>query len=268
MTSEQSREAQRRMWSAGHYAAVAERLLPISVDVVGELPIGAGTTVLDVAVGDGNAAIEAARRGAKVTGIDITPSQIDNARVRTAAAGVAVDLHVADAEELPFDDASFDVVVSVMGVIFAPDHRRAAAELGRVVKPGGTVAITAWANEGWGVTWRRHAADIMPPPPPGSPTPDEWGDPNEAVRRLTGGGLDATAEVRPFSWHFSSADEAITFFTTSAGPFVAFLANAEQLGRREEAIQALYDALAESNTAADGCEIAAPYVVATGRRPG
>lgn len=268
MSTEQAREAQRTMWTVGNYPAVAERLLPISVEVVGGLPIDAGTSVLDVAVGDGNAAIEAARRGAAVTGIDLTPAQIDKARVRIAAAGLDVALQVADAEDLPFNDGTFDVVVSIMGVIFAPDFVRASAELGRVVKPGGTVAMTAWANEGWGVIWRRYAADLMPAPPTGAPAPDAWGDPVEAARRLTSAGLDVAAEVRPFTWSFGSADEAIEFFTTNAGPFVTFLAAAESIGRRDEALAALRLALDEANIATGaGCTISAPYVLATGVRP-
>jgi SAM-dependent methyltransferase len=268
MSTEQARDAQRTMWTVGNYPAVAERLLPISVEVVAGLPIDAGTTVLDVAVGDGNAALQAARRGAAVTGIDLTPAQIDKARARLAAAGVDVTLQVADAEDLPFNDGTFDVVISVMGVIFAPDFVRASAELGRVVKPGGTVAITAWANDGWGVVWRRHAADLMPPPPPGAPAPDAWGDPAEAVRRLSTAGLDVITEVRPFTWSFGSADEAIEFFTTNAGPFVTFLAGAESMGKRDEAVAALRRALDEANVAGgDGCTISAPYVLATGVRP-
>lgn len=256
------------MWTIGNYTAVAERLRPISAEVVGGLPIEAGTRVLDVAVGDGNAAIEAASRGAVVTGVDLTPAQIDKARVRIAALGLEVDLQVADAEDLPFEDATFDVVTSVMGVIFAPDHARVGRELGRVVKPGGTVAITTWADAGWGVIWRRHAAALLPPPPPGAPAPDEWGDPAEAARRLTAGGLEASAEVRPFSWSFPSPDAAIDFFTTNAGPFVAMVAAAEALGKREAALDALRAALDEANIGTGGaCVIDAPYVLATGLRP-
>jgi SAM-dependent methyltransferase len=268
MSSEQGREAQRTMWTVGNYSAVAERLLPISVEVVAGLAIDAGTTVLDVAVGDGNAALEAARRGGAVTGIDLTPAQIDKARARLADAGVDVTLQVADAEDLPFNDGTFDVVISVMGVIFAPDFVRASAELGRVVKPGGTVAITAWANEGWGGTWRRYAADIVPPPAAGGPNPDAWGDPAEAERRLATAGLDVTAEIRPFDWSFGSADDAIEFFTTNAGPFVTFLKAAESMGRGDDAREALRRALDEANVAgAGGCTLRAPYVLATGIRP-
>jgi SAM-dependent methyltransferase len=268
MSTDEARDAQRTMWTVGNYPAVAERLLPISVEVIAGLPIGASTSVLDVAVGDGNAAIEAARRGAAVTGIDLTPAQIDKARARVAQTGLDIALQVADAEDLPFEDGIFDIVVSVMGVIFAPDFRRASAELGRVVKPGGTVAMTAWANDGWGVIWRRYAADLLPPPPPGAPQPDAWGDPDEAARRLNAAGLEVTAEVRPFSWAFASPDDAIEFFTTNAGPFVAFVAAADAMGRRAEALDALRRALDEANQdSGSGCTIAAPYVLATGIRP-
>jgi SAM-dependent methyltransferase len=268
VSSDQVRDAQRTMWTIGNYPAVAERLRPISAEVVAGLPIGPGTSVLDVAVGDGNAAIEAARRGATVSGVDLTPAQIDRARARIAAAGLDVTLEVGDAQDLPYGDGTFDLVVSVMGVIFAPDAQRASAELARVVKPGGTVAMTAWANEGWGVIWRRHAADLLPAPPPGAPEPDAWGDAAEAARRLTSAGVSATAEVRPFTWTFDSAEQAIEFFTTNAGPFVAFMAAVDAMGRRDDALDALRQALDEANVAGGtGCTIRSPYVLATGGRP-
>lgn len=255
------------MWTLGDYGAVAERLLPISVDIVSELPITAVTRLLDVAVGDGNAAIEAARRGALVTGIDLTPAQIDKARARVAANGLDVDLHVGDAERLPFAGESFDVVMSVMGIIFAPDHRRAASELARVVRPGGTVAITAWAESGWGVTWRRLAAELLPPAPPGAPSPDAWGDPAEAVRRLQDVGLDAVATVRPFAWEFPSSRDAVDFFVGRAGPFVMFMEAADAAGTGEAARRALQESIDESNVSTDGCAFDAPYVAVIASRP-
>lgn len=267
MTPDEAADAQRQMWTLGDYAAVAERLLPISKSVVSELPITAGTRLLDVAVGDGNAAIEAARRGARVTGIDLTPAQIDKARARVAAAGLDIDLHVGDAERLPFAGDSFDVVTSVMGVIFAPDHRRAASELARVVRPGGTVAITSWAESGWGVTWRRRAAELLPPAPPEAPSPDTWGDPVEAVRRLQDVGLVAVATVRPFAWEFPSSRTAVEFFVDRAGPFVMFMAAAEAAGKGDAARRALQESIDEANVAADGCAFDAPYVSVIASRP-
>src|SRR6478609_872549 len=136
-------EAQRRIWAAGDYSVVARQFLPMSVETVEAVGVRAGDRVLDVGTGNGNAAIEAARRGATVTGIDLTPEQVDLARKRCADEGLDVDLRVGNAEALDVPDASYDVVLSVLGVIFAPDHARALGEMARACRPRGTVAMTA-----------------------------------------------------------------------------------------------------------------------------
>lgn len=255
------------MWTIGDYPVIARHLLPISVATVAAVALEPGDRVLDVAVGDGNAAIEAARRGARVTGIDLTPAQIERARARCAAEGVEVDLHVGDAEALDVPDARFDVVLSVMGIIFAPDHERAAAELARACRPGGTVAITAWAAGGWSDRWRARTAHLVPTPPPGGPAPDEWGDPDDVTQRLAGAGLDATVEQRSFAFRFASPQDALDVFTTAAGPFVQFMAIATAAGHADEARDELLAAVTESNEATDGsCVLPAPYLLALARR--
>lgn len=269
VTDTAASEQQRYIWTIGDYPAVARRLLPISLDLLDALAITSGTTVLDVGTGDGNTAIEAARRGAAVTGVDLTPAQLDKARERAAAAGVEVDFGEADAAALPHDDASYDAVVSVMGMIFAPDHQRATAELARVCRPGGHVAITSWLNsdESWFQGWRRHAAHLLPEPPPGSPEPDAWGAAAEMQLRLAAAGLDAKVEERPFTWDFPSSEAGIDFLTTNAGPFVAFLEGAAARGVKEEAKAALLAAIEETNRATDGTvSLNAPYLLAVARR--
>ena len=134
--NERALDAQVRIWSSGDYPVIARRLLPISLALIDAVGIGPGDQVLDVGVGNGNAAIEAARRGAQVTGIDLTPIQIERARARCVDEQVEVDLRVGNAEHLDVPDASFDQVLSVMGVIFAPDHERAVAEMARAARPG------------------------------------------------------------------------------------------------------------------------------------
>jgi len=264
--SEEAAEGQRRVWTIGAYPVIARHLLPISVETVEAIGIGAGDRVLDVGVGTGNAAIEAARRGAAVTGVDLTPAQIELARARCASEGVEVDLRVGDAEALEVPDAGFDVVLSVMGVIFAPDHARAVAELARVCRPAGTVAITAWAGGGWSSRWRTRAAHLVPPPPPGSPAPDEWGEPDEVVRRFAIAGLDAAVEERRFAFRFPSVEDGLEVFLGAAGPFVAFMEMASAVGRGDEARQELRAAIEESNEADDRtCLLPAPYLLAVAR---
>jgi ubiquinone/menaquinone biosynthesis C-methylase UbiE len=265
--SDRAIDAQRRVWTIGDYPIIARHLLPISVETVEAVGIRSGDRVLDVGVGSGNAAIEAVRRGATVTGIDLTPAQIERARLRCADEGVQVDLRVANAEELDVPDAGFDVVLSVMGMIFAPNHVRAMAEMARACRPGGTVAITTWAEGGWSSRWRSHAAHLLPAPPPGSPTPDEWGDPDEVVRRFAAAGLRAKVERRSFAFRFSSEEEALETFVGAAGPYVQFMETASSLGRADEALNALRAALAESNEASDGtCRLLAPYLLASSHR--
>lgn len=260
-------DAQRLLWSMGDYTAVAHFLEPISADLVETAGIGSGDRVLDVGVGNGNTAIVAARLGAKVTGVDLTPRQLELAAERIAAEGLAVELQEGNAEDLPYDDASFDAVVSVMGVIFAPDHARAAAELARVCRPGGTVAITAWAQEGWSWVWRQRAADLVAAAQPGGPQPDAWGVSAELVRRLETVGLDVTVAKRPLAWTFASVDEAVAFFSEKAGPFIAFAQAAKAAGNGDRFYDELRAVMAESNESTDGTLVLpAPYLLAVAKR--
>jgi SAM-dependent methyltransferase len=262
-------EAQRWMWAAGDYSLVAQRLLPISVETVEAVGVQPGQTVLDVGVGDGNTAIEAARRGAVVTGVDLTPEQVERARARAANGGLELDLRVGDAEELDLPDASFDLVVSVMAAIFAPDHVAAAREMVRVCRSGGTVAMTAWAEHGWAVAWKERARELVPVPPGGGPDPDAWGRPDTMRQRLEDAGLrDVEVEEREFHWSFPSTDDAVDFFLAHAGPFIAFRQAAEAAGNGDEVRPAIVAALDESNQAVDGSlRVLAPYVLGRGTKP-
>ncbi len=266
--SEQAAEAQRRVWTIGDYPIIARHLLPISIDTVAATEIRRGDRVLDVGVGNGNAAIEAARRGANVIGVDLTPAQIERARTRCADEGVDVDLRLGDAQCLDVPDASFDVVLSVMGMIFAPDHARATAEMGRACRPGGRVAITAWKDGGWSSRWGTRASHLVPTPPPGGPMPDEWGDADEMVRRLATAGLEPTVMERSFAFRFPSVDKALEVFIGAAGPFVQFMERASSLGRGEQAVHELRAVLEEANEPDDdNFVLPAPYLLAIARQP-
>lgn len=268
MTDTSAHDAQRHLWTIGDYPAIAQRLLPLSLDVVEAVTIAPGDQVLDVGTGDGNTAIEAARLGAKVTGVDLTPAQIAKARDRAAAADLQIELDEADAAALPQSDASYDVVVSVMGMIFAPDHQRATREMVRVCRPGGRIAITSWLNgEGsWFQAWRERAADLLPPPS-GGPEPDAWGVPDEMQSRLEAAGLDAQIDERPFTWDFPSLEAGLDFFVTNAGPFIAFLEATAAQGREAEAKATLLSVMEETNEATDGSlRLNAPYLLAVARR--
>lgn len=253
------------MWKLGDYDAVAPHLHPISVDLVAAAGVTPGQRVLDIGVGNGGTAVCAAAAGARVLGVDLSPAQLDRARRRLTREGVDAELLEANAEDLPFEDGEFDLVLSSMGVIFAPDHAAAAAEMARVVPPGGTVALTAWTGGGWsGTLWER-AGHLLPPPPPGAPRSEAWGDPEEALGLLSAAGITATVERREFYWQLPSVAEGAQFFAEAAGPFVALFAAAEARGTRDQVAAALVTAMDEANQATDGtCRLPAPYLVIVG----
>src|ERR671930_1123594 len=165
---------QQQMWASGDYATVAARIHPIAERLCDVADLVPGTRVLDVATGSGNAAVAAARCDCDVVGIDYVPGLLERARARAQVEGLAIDFVEGDAEALPFDDASFDAVLSVVGVMFAPDQEQAAAELLRVCRPGGTIALASWTPEGFiGELFRTVAKHV--PPPAGVPSPMLWG---------------------------------------------------------------------------------------------
>jgi SAM-dependent methyltransferase len=200
-----------QVWAAGDYSAIAPHLASAADRVVHLAAIAPDDTVLDVACGTGNAALRAAERGARVTGLDVTPELLQQARDQ------APDLTwvEGDAQDLPFDDASFDVVLSVFGCMFAPDHRRTASEILRVLRPGGRVVIASWTPDGDSARLLRLVSRHLPPPP-GDP-PVLWGD-ERHVRELFPG---ATCEHAFIHFVFASTDEAADFYIENFGPAVA-----------------------------------------------
>jgi SAM-dependent methyltransferase len=165
---------QQKMWASGNYAAVAARIVSMAEHLAEAADLRPGDRVLDVATGSGNAALAAARYGAEVTGVDYVPELLERARARAAAEGLEITFAEGDAEDLAFPDASFDAVLSALGVMFAPDQERAAAELVRVCRPGGTIGLVNWTPAGFIgqllKTVTRHV-----PPPAGVRPPSQWG---------------------------------------------------------------------------------------------
>src|SRR4051795_1139696 len=166
----------RSMWASGNYPSMVETfLLPLGPRLVDALDIASGARVLDVAAGTGNASIPAAQLGARVTASDLTPELLEIGRRRAENAGLDIDWVPADAERLPFEDESFDVVMSAIGVVFAPHHQQAADELVRVCRPGGTIALLSWTPEGMIGELFRTMGPFAPTPPPGVQPPPLWG---------------------------------------------------------------------------------------------
>ena len=213
------KQDQRAMWAAGDYAAFAPLVAEVGERLVARAGVRPGATVLDVACGTGNVAIPAALSGGRVTGVDLTPEHFPAARARAAAAGVAVDWIEGDVEALPFEDDTFDIVLSAFGCMFAPRHAVAAAELARVLRPGGRLGICAFTPDGAGGDFFRTLGAIAPPPPEFAENPLGWGDPAH-VRSLFGG-LDLTFERASYTERFASLDHAVELYTTTFGPIVA-----------------------------------------------
>jgi ubiquinone/menaquinone biosynthesis C-methylase UbiE len=173
--------------------------------------------VLDVATGSANAAIAAARLGCRVTGVDYVPELLERGRTRAASEGFAIELVEGDAEALPFRDGEFDAVTSMFGSMFAPNHEQAAAELVRVAKPRGTIALAAWTPDGFiGDLFKTTSKHV--PPPAGVQSPLEWGT-EKHLRELFGDSLASLqTEERIFTYRFVSAEEFVEFFRRWYGP--------------------------------------------------
>src|SRR5262245_27460367 len=224
------KQRQQQAWASGDFAVVAARIVLVAEQLCDTADLHAGWRILDVATGSGNAAIAAARVGCTAVGVDYVPALLEVGRMRAAAEGLSVELMAGDAEALPFADESFDAVSSVFGSMFAPDHERAAAELLRVCRPGGTIALASWTPDGFiGDLFRTVGAHV--PPPAGVQSPMLWGT-EPHLRELFGDGI-ASLEVieRTFTWRFRSPEDFVTFFRLWYGPTLKAFAALEGEGR-------------------------------------
>lgn len=269
MELDEVKQGARATWAAGDFDAIAERIWVVGGDLVRRVGVGPGDEVLDVACGTGNATIPAAQAGARATGLDLTPELFDDARRRAAEAGVEVEWVEGDAENLPYDDASFDVVLSTFGCMFAPDHRRAAAEIARVLRPGGRVGIAAWTPDGSIGRFFGAMAGFAPPPPPGFQPPPLWGNPEHVEELFEGTGMDLRFAETAVEFRFDSVDAAVEEYTTKFGPLVMLRAAVEPQGRWDEVLEVLRELYASGNKS-DGPEVVSDgeYLVTTGTKAG
>jgi ubiquinone/menaquinone biosynthesis C-methylase UbiE len=259
------KQRQQQAWASGDFHAVAARIVLVAEHLCDTADLHAGWRVLDVATGSANAAIAAARLGCTVVGVDYVPALLERGRERAAAEGLEVELIEGDAEALPFEDSSFDAVTSVFGSMFAPDHHQAAAELLRVCRPGGTIALASWTPEGFiGELFRTTAAHV--PPPAGVQSPMLWG--TEAhLRELFGEGIAwLEVEERTFTWRFTSAEEFVAFFKRWYGPTLKAFAALE--GSARDALERDLVELARRHDRLGGGAIAIPstYTEAVARK--
>jgi ubiquinone/menaquinone biosynthesis C-methylase UbiE len=208
---------QQATWAMGDFNEMARQVMPVSDALVEAVDPRPGQRVLDVACGSGNAAISAARRYCKVTGLDYVPSLIERAKQRAEAEGVPIDFRVGDAQSLPFEDGSFDVVLSVFGVMFAPDQAKAAREVLRVCRPGGKIGLATWGPEDFGGTVFKAIAKYAPPPPGLTPS-IRWGT-SGGIEELLGAGTSSISSAhRTFFQHFESLEHMADVFFRYFGP--------------------------------------------------
>lgn len=210
------------MWALGDYPAVARELIPeLGRVLVEALAVGPGQRVLDVAAGTGNASIPAALAGAEVVAADLTQPLLDAGRARATEAGARLEWRQADAEALPWPDASFDTVMSVVGVMFAPQHEASAHELVRVCRPGGRLGLISWTPEGFIGRMLAVTKPYAAPPPPGSQPPPLWGVESH-VRELLGEAVGSfVAHRRTVAVSFESPEDFRDYFKRTYGPTIA-----------------------------------------------
>lgn len=226
-------------WMDGNYDYFSRFMESSAVELLDRLNVPAGASLLDVACGSGQLALIAARRGAKVTGVDIATNAILAARGRAQSAGIDARFDEGDAEDLPYADASFDVVATLYGAMFAPRPERVAAELLRVCRPGGTIAMGNWTKEGFVGTMFKTFSKFLAPP--GMPSPVLWGD-EAVVRERFGAGVSSLRLTRVsyrFDYPFGPA-EVVEFFRQNYGPTTrafATLGQAEQAALRAELVE-------------------------------
>jgi SAM-dependent methyltransferase len=243
-------------------------LLPLGPRLVEAAGIGPGMRVLDVAAGTGNASVPAAKAGANVTASDLTPELFEAGRERAKTEGVELEWVEADAENLSFEDGSYDVVMSSIGAMFAPFHGKVADEIARVCRPGGTIALFSWTPEGMIGALFKTMGPFAPKPPPGAQPPPLWGS-EDHVKELFGDRVDwrtleredleitAFEHPRDFGEHFKER----------YGPTIAARANAEKDGRAEEFDEALNQFCDEWNRGSeDDARFEMEYLVAVGSR--
>jgi ubiquinone/menaquinone biosynthesis C-methylase UbiE len=259
----------RAMWASGDYPSMVETfLLPLGPRLVEACEIGPGMRVLDVAAGTGNASIPAAERGATVTASDLTPELLEAGRRHAEAQGLELEWVEADAEKLPFDDESFDVVMSSIGAMFAPHHQVVADELVRVCSPGGTIGLLSWTPEGMIGALFRTMGPFAPPPPPGAQPPPLWG--SEAhVRELFGDRVEFRT-VEPDLLEVTAFEHPRDYgehFKGSYGPTITAQGNARRTGREAEFEEALNRFCDEWNRGTpDRARFEQEYLLAVGTR--
>jgi 2-polyprenyl-3-methyl-5-hydroxy-6-metoxy-1,4-benzoquinol methylase len=236
-------------WSTGNYAVVGTTLQIVGEQLCEALDVRSGSRVLDVAAGNGNATLAAARRGCEVTSTDYVASLLESGRARAAAEGLTVQFQKADAEHLPFADASFDVVMSTFGVMFTPNQDEAASELTRVCKPGGKIGLANWTPESFiGLVFKTIGKYV--PPAPGMKSPAQWGTKVRLDELFRATARDMRVTRRDFVFRYRSPAQWIEVFRTYYGPMNKTFA-ALDAAKQAELTHDLMELMASRNRSGD-----------------
>jgi SAM-dependent methyltransferase len=263
MAFEALKERQGEVWGSGAFELIEESIADMHDALVDALFGRAGEAWLDAGCGTGAIAERAAARGARVTGLDLAPALVETAVKKAQAKGLDIEYGVGDVENLPFADASFDVVASSVGAIFAPDHAQTARELARVTRPGGRLGLTAWCADGRVGDMFKTLGRFQPPPPEGAGSPLQWGDPGYA-EALLGGAFDLTIERRTSVGEIESGEALWELFTQAFGPVVTLVQMLPE--DQVEDLHRTFVDYAEQDRVGDGLRAERDYLLITGTR--
>ena len=239
---------QQATWSAGDYAVIGTTLQIVGENLCEAVDVSAGQRVLDVAAGNGNASLAAARRGCQVTATDYVGALLEGTAARAASEGLQIETQEADAEHLPFGDGAYDAILSTFGVMFAPDQERSAAEMLRVVRSGGRIGLTNWTPDGFiGQMFKIVGGHV--PPPAGIRSPLQWGTDARLAELFEGATVETT--TRQFVFRYRSAQDWLDTFRTYYGPTLKAFAALDDEGKGAFE-RDLLDLAESHNTATDG----------------
>jgi SAM-dependent methyltransferase len=249
-TIDQIKAGMRNTWKTGDFGVIAKTVAGAAEDFIASLDIPAGTRVLDIACGTGNTALPLARRGCNVTGVDLTPTLLEQACARAAAEGLAIDFDEGDAEALPYGDATFDAVTTMFGAMFAPRPELVASEMARVLRPGGLLAMGNWGPGAFIARMFKITTSYVPPPP-GIPPPILWGDDTTARQRLSPYFANIEIQPRPVDSGIpTSPAGAVDLFRTYYGPTNVAFSKLDEAGQKALATD-LEHLWSSENTAPD-----------------
>jgi ubiquinone/menaquinone biosynthesis C-methylase UbiE len=262
------KQGQRMMWTAGDYPDLARTIATVGELVAERAQAQGGASLLDVATGSGNVAIPAALAGANVTGLDLTPKLLEVARERAAEAGVEIEFVEGDAEDLPFDDRSFERVTSCFGVMFAPRHDVAAGELVRVAKPGARIVIAAWTPEGLNGRMFKTVGSYMPAPPPELKPPVMWGNEDHVRGLFAEHNAELAFERHMVTYEHESPEAWLEYNERVLGPTIIAKAALEPQGKWDALRAKLIALYTDANEADDGTmRVRAEYLLTVAQLP-